>query len=192
MKASRPASSWSTSSPTSSSPGGRSCSDGSGAATQAAARADGSTTAPLVGGLLGILTAVALGWAVYQGALRLNLARFFAWTGGFLVLVAAGVPSYGVHDLQEAGLLPGLQALAFDVSKAVPPTSWFGTLLKGTLNFSPATTWLQAAAWLLYVIPTMSCFVRVLRRNRPPAKRSAPPAAPVTSTSPTTPEGASV
>ena len=85
-------------------------------------------------------SAVLLGYLIYRGALRINLTRFFTWTGAFLILVAAGVLAYGVHDLQEARFLPGLNTLAFDVSHIVPPTSWYGTLLKGVFNFSPATT----------------------------------------------------
>ena len=69
---------------------------------------------------------------------RINLAKFFTWTGAGLIIVAGGVLAYGVHDLQEAGDLPGLNNLAFDVSGAVPPDSWYGTLLKGIFNFSPA------------------------------------------------------
>ena len=144
------------------------------AATQAAARNTGSTAGPLLGAALGIIAAVAMGYLVYRGALRLNLARFFAWTGVFLVLVAAGVLSYGVHDLQEAGILPGLNTVAFDVSSAIPPSSWYGVLLKGTFNFSPRTTVLEAVVWVCYVIPTMVLFIRQVRRNRPPAKAPAP------------------
>ena len=92
-----------------------------------------------------------LGYLFYKGALKINLAKFFTWTGAILILVAAGVLAYGVHDLQEAGILPGLNNLAFDVSDAIPPSSFLGTLLKGTLNFSPATTWLEAVVWVLYV-----------------------------------------
>ena len=80
-------------------------------------------------------------------------------------MVAGGVLAYGIHYLQEAGLLPGLHSLAFDVSAAVPPSSWYGTLLKGTLNFSPATTWLEAAAWILYVVPVMWLYLRSYRRG---------------------------
>ncbi len=136
------------------------------AATQAAAGSTGSTVAPLVGALLGILSAVVLGYTFYRGFLRINLSRFFAWSGVILIVVAGGVLAYGVHDLQEAGLLPGLNSLAFDVSAVVPPSSWYGTLLKGVFNFSPATTWLEATAWVLYVVPTLILF---LRHINPPA-----------------------
>jgi len=139
------------------------------AATQAATNSDGSTLTPLLGALLGILTAVAMGFAFYKGVLKINLAKFFKWTGVILIVVAAGVLAYGVHDLQEAGILPGLDNLAFDVSRQVPPDSWRGTLLKGTLNFSPATTWLEATAWIAYVIPTMTLFLRRMRTPRRPA-----------------------
>jgi high-affinity iron transporter len=131
----------------------------------AAVQATGSTTLPLVGASLGILTAVGLGWLVYAGMLRINLSRFFTWTGGILIVVAAGVLSYGVHDLQEAGILPGLNALAFDVSAAVPPDSWYATLLKGTVNFSPATTWLEMLAWIAYAVPTLTLFIVKSRRG---------------------------
>ena len=115
---------------------------------------------PLVGAALGIAVAVLVAWLMYRGAVRLQLRTFFAWTGLFLVLVAGGVLAYGVHDLQEAGILPGLGSLAFDVSAQVPPSSWYATLLKGVFNFTPATTWLQLVAWVAYVVPTLVVFVR--------------------------------
>ena len=125
-----------------------------------AAQATGQTTDPLLGATLGLLTAVVLGYLFYRGALKINLSRFFTWTGAALIVVAAGVLAYGVHDLQEAALLPGLNSLAFDVSGTIRPDSWLGTLLRGTINFTPQTTWLQAAAWLLYVVPVGWLFLR--------------------------------
>jgi len=147
----------------------------------AAVQATGQNTFPLVGAALGILTAVALGWLIYAGMLRINLAKFFTWTGGILIIVAAGVLSYGVHDLQEAGILPGLHALAFDVSAAVPPDSWYGTLLKGTLNFSPATTWLELAVWVAYAVPTLTAFIRTSRHRSPRPTSQVPAPAPLAS-----------
>ncbi|MGW0862758.1 iron uptake transporter permease EfeU [Streptomyces sp. NPDC002611] len=122
------------------------------------AASDG-TPRPLVGVGLGLATAVLLGWLFYRGALRINLARFFTWTGGMLVVVAAGVLAYGVHDLQEADFLPGLTNRAFDISGTIPPDSWYGTLLKGVLNFQPDPTVLQVTVWLLYLIPALALFL---------------------------------
>ena len=113
--------------------------------------------------------------------MKINLSRFFFWTGVFLIFVAAGVLSYGVHDLQEAGILPGLNTLAFDVSRAIPPTSWYGTLLKGVFNFSPATSVLEAVVWVAYVVPVLTVFVRQGLHRAAPAPR---PAAPVASAQP--------
>ncbi|MFI8485139.1 iron uptake transporter permease EfeU [Streptomyces rubrogriseus] len=122
------------------------------------AASDG-TPRPLIGVALGLATAVLLGWLFYRGALRINLARFFTWTGGMLVVVAAGVLAYGLHDLQEADLLPGLTTLAFDISGTIDPSSWYGTLLKGVFNFQPDPTVLQVTVWLLYLVPTLALFL---------------------------------
>ncbi|WP_098456430.1 iron uptake transporter permease EfeU [Sanguibacter antarcticus] len=146
----------------------------------AGAQATGATTQPLLGAVLGLALAVVLGWAMYKGAVRLDLRVFFAWTGAFLIIVAGGVLAYGIHDLQEASILPGLGALAFDVSAQIPPTSWYATLLKGVVNFTPVTTWLQAIAWVLYVVPVLFFFIRSVRSARPRTVSSAgaAPAAP--------------
>lgn len=141
-----------------------------------AVQATGESTQPVLGAALGLVVAVLLGYLFYKGALRIDLSRFFLWTGALLIVVAAGVLAYGVHDLQEAGILPGLNSLAFDVSRAVPPDSWYGTLLKGTLNFSPETTWLQAVVWVVYVVPVLTLFLRPGREQVAPAP--APAASP--------------
>lgn len=129
---------------------------------------------PMLGWIIGLGGAVLMGIAIYQGALKINLGRFFRYTGILLIIVAAGILAYGIHDLQEAGFLPGLNTLAFDVSAAVPPDSWYGTLLKGIFNFSPNTTWLQAIAWVLYVGIVLTLFLR------PVKVASTPPPTPAT------------
>ncbi|MBA2607907.1 MAG: FTR1 family protein [Actinobacteria bacterium] len=118
------------------------------------------TTSPIIGAAIGLGVAVVVGWLIYRQSVRLNLATFFTVTGAGLVIVAAGVLAYGVHDLQEASILPGLNSLAFDVSSTIPPSSWYGTLLKGIFNFSPASTWLEVAAYLAYLVPVMFLFFR--------------------------------
>jgi high-affinity iron transporter len=130
----------------------------------AAARATGRTTDPLLGAFLGLVTAVVLGVLIYRGAVKLNMAKFFTYTGAILVVIAAGVLSYGVHDLQEGGVLPGLTNIAFDLREQVPPSSWYGTVLKGTVNFNPETSWLQLIVWTMYVVPVLFLFFRSVRR----------------------------
>lgn len=132
----------------------------------AAANATGESSQPLIGGALGLTVAVVLGILIYRGAVRMDLGKFFRWTGGLLVFVAAGVLAYGIHDLQEAGILPGGNSIAFDVSSTIAPSSWYGTLLKGTFNFSPTTTWLQLIAWFAYVVPVLTVFILTVRPKK--------------------------
>ncbi|MEV6911471.1 iron uptake transporter permease EfeU [Amycolatopsis sp. NPDC051071] len=133
--------------------------------------AQGGTSEPLIGFTAGILAAVALAYLLYRGAVRFDLGKFFTITGALLVFVAAGVLGYGLHDLQEAAFLPGLDTLAFDASAVLPETSWYGALLKGIFNYSQRTTLLQAAAWVAYVVIVLPLFLR------PKKKVAAAPAA---------------
>lgn len=142
-----------------------------------ALEAAGNGFGPAGGAVLGLLTATVIGWLIYRRSINLNLATFFKVTGAGLIVVAAGVLAYGFHDLQEAGILPGLHSLAFDVSEQIPPSSWYGTLLKGIFNFSPATTWLELAAYIGYLVPTMYLFFRPTRIAVPDRKPARVPVA---------------
>lgn len=121
---------------------------------------------PMLGALVGIAIAVVMAW----GMMRINLSRLFTITGAFLVIVAAGVLSYGIHDLQEAAILPGLNNIAFESYRYIDPSSFVGTLLKAVFNLSSTTTWLEAGAWILYVGIVMPLFIRA---QRPGLKASA-------------------
>jgi high-affinity iron transporter len=133
-----------------------------------ASAATSTSAVPFVGVLLGMATSVLLGIAIYRGAVRINLGTFFTWTGALLILVAAGIFAYGLHDLQEAGILPGLQTIAFDISHIVPPDSWYGVLLKGIFNFNPAPTVIEMTAWLLYLVPVLAIYLRPVKRKASP------------------------
>lgn len=118
---------------------------------------------PMLGALVGIAIAVVMAWGMMRGMMRINLSRFFTITGAFLVIVAAGVLSYGIHDLQEAAILPGLNNIAFESYRYIDPSSFVGTLLKAVFNLSSTTTWLEAGAWILYVGIVMPLFIRAQR-----------------------------
>jgi high-affinity iron transporter len=116
----------------------------------------GSSTDPLAtgtGAVLGIGVAVVLGSAIYKGGVRINLSRFFRFTGFVLVLVAAGLLASAVHTAHEAGWIDVLQAQAFDLRWLVAPGSVRAALLTGMLGLQPVPTVGETLAWLLYAVP---------------------------------------
>lgn len=121
---------------------------------------------PLVGLVLGVLVAVVLTIGLYQGTVRIDLRKFFTWTGAFLVVVAAGILAYGVRAIQTVGWLPGLGSRAFDISAVYDQSSWYGTLLAGIFNFRPDPTVAQVAAWCVYLAVVMTLFLRPSPRSR--------------------------
>ena len=72
---------------------------------------------------------------------------------------------YAIHEFQELGWLPGEDNIALDVSSTIPPDSWYGTVLKGAINFTPAPSVLQVVAWVSYVIPIMVLFFLPPKRS---------------------------
>ena len=116
-----------------------------------ASRATGQDTNPVLGATLGLLIAAILGYLVYRGALKLNLSKFFQVTGAFLIIVAAGILAYGIHELQEIGWFPFLTATTYDISNIIEPDSWIDTLLRGTISFRSAPSMLESVFWFGYV-----------------------------------------
>jgi high-affinity iron transporter len=140
-----------------------------------------SDTGPLLAILAGIATSIVIGFLIYMSAVRVNLTRFFTWTGALLVLVAAGILKYGVHDFQEAGVLPGLNTIAFDISGTLDPNTWYAALLAGMFNITPRPSVLEMIAWAAYAVPVLLLFLMPARRGpaTPPAT-TATPAEPAT------------
>jgi high-affinity iron transporter len=125
----------------------------------AAAQGATSTATPLVAISLGILTSLLIGFGLYAGAIRVDLTKFFTVSGVLLVFVAAGILKYGVHDFQEAGVLPGLDVLAFDMSGVLDPGSWYGATIAGMFNITAAPTVLETVAYLAYLLPVLTAFL---------------------------------
>lgn len=125
--------------------------------------AEAETLWPLVGLVIGVLIAIAIAWAMYAGAIRINLAKFFKYTAVFLILVAAGILSYGVGALQTVGWLPGLANKAFDISSWFNWASWYGQVVQGVFNVTPTPTVLQFGAWLAYLVIVLAVFLRPTR-----------------------------
>ena len=136
-----------------------------------------------IGALLGILASIVISYLIYRGFVRINLSRFFFWTGLFLVLVAAGVFASGLGDLQASGIIASAGP-AYSLDGVIPASSWYGTLLTGVFQFKADPSWLQVIAWVLYAGVVLTLFLRVSRGRTPavtvqttPAPESRQPAA---------------
>jgi high-affinity iron transporter len=140
--------------------------------------AEAETAWPLAGLIVGVLIAVAIAYGMYVGALRINLAKFFSYTGVFLIIVAAGILSYGIGALQTVGWLPGLPNRVFDVSSWFNWSFWYGEVIQGIFNVTPTPTVLQLAAWLAYLVIVLALFLRPTRKAAKPSSGPPPDTAP--------------
>ncbi|MEV5528522.1 iron uptake transporter permease EfeU [Streptomyces prunicolor] len=131
------------------------------------ARAAGESAGPLTGAGIGLVLAAALCWGLYRRVLRINLTKFFTATGVVLIVIAAGVLGYGLRDLQEGGVLPGLTTYAFDLSGSIDAGSWYSTLIQGVFNLMPTMTWLQVVGYVGYLVVVMPLFVRGVKTKTP-------------------------
>jgi high-affinity iron transporter len=107
---------------------------------------------------VGIAVAVALGWIIQRGLLRINLGTFFQWTSAVLIVVAAGILAYGIHEFQEVGLLPA-GAPVYDATAWLGKETIIGTFLYGLISYRANPTLLEVIVWACYLVPTMSIFV---------------------------------
>ncbi|SEL40560.1 iron uptake transporter permease EfeU [Streptacidiphilus jiangxiensis] len=139
------------------------------------AQTAGESTGPLIGAAIGLVLATALCWGLYRRVLKINLTKFFTYTGVGLIVIAAGVLAYGLRDLQEGGILPGATAFAVDLSGSIDQNSWYATLVQGVLNLTTQMTWLQVVAYVVYLGVVMTLFVRGLRTPKPAAPKPAAP-----------------
>lgn len=151
----------------------------------------------LIAAVAGIVTAALIATLLMRGLLRINLHKFFTVTGALLLVMAAGVVAYAIHDLQEAAVLPGpfiaapagIPALAgwfgeaawaFRIPHIIAPDGVLGAFLKGTVGLTPEMTKLELVAWAGYLVITLPLFIRAVRRSssKPrPTEAAAPPVA---------------
>jgi high-affinity iron transporter len=118
-----------------------------------------------LGALLGILVAVAVGYGIYRGGVRLNLARFFRITGVILVFVAAGLVASSLHSAYEAGWITFGQTPVADLSWLVQPGTVLSALFTGVLGIPAEPTVIEAIGYFAYLVPML---LIVLWPARPP------------------------
>ncbi|CAB4876381.1 unannotated protein [freshwater metagenome] len=108
-----------------------------------------------LGLVLGFAISITLGVLLYKRTVKLNLSKFFTITGVALIVVAAGVLSYGIHEFQELGWLPGADFFIWDVTHWIAADSVFGAVLGGVIGFDTTTSWTQFIVWGCYLVAVL-------------------------------------
>jgi len=106
----------------------------------------------LIGAVLGLGTAVLLGWLLFTAAIKLNLATFFKVTSVLLIFFAAGLVAYGVHEFNEAGLIPPIIEHVWDINHILDENSTLGSLLKALLGYNGNPSLSEVLAYLTYFV----------------------------------------
>ena len=117
----------------------------------------------LVGALIGLAIAVAIGFLLYQGSRRLNLRVFFRWTGIGLIFIAAGLLSHAVHEFIEVGMISVGTQTAFDISGALPDDVGIGQFLRAIFGYSDSPEVITLAVHVLYLVVVLWLFLRPLK-----------------------------
>lgn len=111
-----------------------------------------SPISSIIGGTLGLFLAVVLGYALYAGSSRLNLRSFFNVTGILIILFAAGLMAYGIHELNEAGIVPSVVEHVWDINSIINEKSMVGSLLKSLFGYNANPSLTEALGYVVYLV----------------------------------------
>ena len=138
------------------------------------AETGGTLIQVLAGTILGLGTAVLLGYTIFATTVRLDLRKFFQVTGILLILFAAGLVAHGVHEFNEVGWIPSIVEHVWDVNMILDENSLAGLLLKTLFGYNGNPSLTEMIAYFAYIV-VVAIFWR--RENTVPAKATAESAA---------------
>jgi high-affinity iron transporter len=138
----------------------------------------------LIGAIVGLAIAVAIGYALYRGAQVINLRTFFSWTGIGLIFIAAGLLSHGIHEFIEAGWITFGTGTAFDIGAILPHESTpengvlgvIGSILRALVGYTSSPEWITFLAWLVYLVVVLYLYTRPVRPSTVARKTPEPTA----------------
>jgi high-affinity iron transporter len=115
----------------------------------------------LVGAVLGLAAAAVLGWVLFTSSKRLSLASFFSVTNVLLVLFAAGLAAHGVHEFNEAGIIPSVIENIWNLNPILDEKQAFGQMLTALFGYNGNPSLTEAMAYLLYFTVGMLLWKKV-------------------------------
>lgn len=119
-----------------------------------------STNNSLIGALAGITGAIFLGYAIFVGSMKIDIKRFFNITSILLILFAAGLVSHGLHELQEAAIIPTVIEHVWDINPPPNPDGsypilhekgYIGSILKGLFGYNGNPSLIEVVSYFVYL-----------------------------------------
>jgi high-affinity iron transporter len=134
-----------------------------------------SETNTIIGAVLGIVAAIFLGYLVFVGSMKINLKKFFNVTSILLILFAAGLVAHGVHELQEAGIIPVVIEHIWNINPAVNPDGTYsalhekgliGSIFVSLFGYNGNPSLLEALSYFAYLILVFLLWKNIERSYR--------------------------
>jgi high-affinity iron transporter len=124
-----------------------------------AARLASSPMETLTGALLGLAAAIALGWVFFTSTRKLSLRNFFSATNIMLIIFAAGMVGLGVHELNEAGVIPAVIEHVWDFNPVINEQSEVGLILKALVGYNGNPSLTAVTGYMVYLIGVVIFFL---------------------------------
>lgn len=138
---------------------------------------------------IGIALSALIAFLVFSGVMRMSIERFMAVTGFILIVMAAGMLAYGVHEFTETRSALGdavkATGTAYDWSAVLPHDGAFGDrdidtvpeyvglFLSAAIGYRDSASWAEVGAWAVYLAVMTAWLLRAGRHDhiegRPPA-----------------------
>lgn len=130
----------------------------------------------LMGALLGVVVAIFIGYLIFVGSKKINLQKFFTITSILLILFAAGLVAHGVHEFQEAAIVPTFVEHVWDINPSAPlaeqgiypllhEKGYIGNILKGLFGYNGNPSLLEVLSYLIYLGIAFVLWKRIARKN---------------------------
>ena len=111
-----------------------------------------------IGGLSGLIIAITIGWLLYRGTYTVDLRIMFKSTGILLIVFAAGLLAHGIHEFQEAGLLPIFVEHVWDINSVLDEKGTLGNFMKGIFGYNGNPSLLEVIAYPIYLSTALFYF----------------------------------
>lgn len=133
----------------------------------------------VVGVILGATVVLTLAALLMRGAYRLDISKFFRYTSVLLIIFAAGLAGYGVHELIEAGESSGIvfgvwSQHAFDINPPINPDGsypllhekgFIGSIFKALIGYDGNPEWLRVIVYIGYWLIVGTYNIRARRTS---------------------------